>query len=191
MTFPSVSFAPPIAELLKSAPPCDLGPGTPNKAAHPLLAALTPESIVAPREPANREMALACLAGLWLLHNDLDKSHRISQEIENPTGSFWHGIMHRREGDFANAKYWFRRVGRHPVFPALADGAARLARASADPRAASSIDKKEWDPFAFVDLCERARTGPPPLREFCQIVQRREWELLFDYCYREAVGKSG
>ena len=53
-------------------------------------------------------MAACCLAGVWLLHDYLDESHTISQRIDTPSGSFWHGIMHRREGDFSNAKYWFR-----------------------------------------------------------------------------------
>ena len=64
-------------------------------------------------------MALACMAGLWLRHDFLDESHRISQDLENPSGSYWHGIMHRRELDFSNAKYWFRRVGMHRVFEPL------------------------------------------------------------------------
>ena len=59
-------------------------------------------------------------AGLWLLAGELDKSHAISQASDSPAGSFWHGIMHRREGDFGNAKYWFRRVGKHSVLTSLA-----------------------------------------------------------------------
>ena len=64
-------------------------------------------------QPArHRELARACLAGLWLYHDFLDEAHRISQSLHGREGSYWHGIMHRREGDFANAKYWFHRVGR-------------------------------------------------------------------------------
>lgn len=34
----------------------------------------------------------ALMAGLWLYADQLDASHVISQEMENPTGSFWHAI---------------------------------------------------------------------------------------------------
>jgi hypothetical protein len=53
------------------------------------------------------------------LAGDIERSHSISQNIENLEGSFLHGMMHRREGDFSNAKYWFRRVGNHPVIEQL------------------------------------------------------------------------
>ena len=59
-------------------------------------------------------------AALWLIAGELDRSHKISQKFETPDGSYWHGIMHRREGDFWNAKYWFRHAGQHPVFEQLA-----------------------------------------------------------------------
>ena len=67
--------------------------------------------------------ALAAVSGLLLWNGNLDRSHTISQGIENPTGSYWHGIMHRMEGDYWNAKYWFRRVGRHPAMSRLRDAA--------------------------------------------------------------------
>ena len=54
-------------------------------------------------------------AALWLYADDLDRSHRICQQIDDATGSFWHGIMHRREGDFDNSRYWFNKVGDHPA----------------------------------------------------------------------------
>ncbi|MGB1126733.1 MAG: hypothetical protein ACPG4Q_16145, partial [Phycisphaeraceae bacterium] len=41
----------------------------------------------------------AIKAGLWLYVDELDRSHEYSQSIHTPTGSFWHAIMHRREGD--------------------------------------------------------------------------------------------
>src|SRR5437879_1070257 len=54
-------------------------------------------------------------AGLWLYVDDLKRSHRVSQGIEGQTGALWHGIMHRREGDFSNCHHWMRRAAGHPL----------------------------------------------------------------------------
>ena len=77
------------------------------------LDALTIDSAFAHAHVVDQDMAQCCFAAVWLLHDELDQSHRISQDVDTPTGSFWHGIMHRREGDFSNSKYWFARIGRH------------------------------------------------------------------------------
>ena len=186
MHFHPEACPPAVANLLASAGLNELGVGPPDESRRAALEALAPESLVEPVKPADRQMALACLAGLWLAHDFLDESHRISQDIETPTGSFWHGIMHRREGDFENAKYWFRRVGQHPIFDDLRLEAARLAReAGKVPEAAYLADQTEWDPFQFVDLCRRAIDGPVAL---CMKIQKREWELLFADCYKKAKG---
>jgi hypothetical protein len=190
MHFNPRAYAPPVAGLLDRAGLNELGRSTPDESRRAALAALRPESLVEPEKPADRPMTLACLAGLWLAHDFLDESHKISQDIETPTGSFWHGIMHRREGDFENAKYWFRRVRQHPIFDDLRLHAARLAReAGKVPEAAYLLDQAEWDPFKFVDLCRVAVDGPEPLRTLCMKVQNSEWELLFAYCYEKARGK--
>ncbi|MEI7577164.1 MAG: hypothetical protein WCK51_09735 [Armatimonadota bacterium] len=65
-----------------------------------------------------------CLtAAIYLYADDLDSAHIEAQRDEaDPESAYWHGIMHRREGDFSNANYWFRRtstlraqVGSDPV----------------------------------------------------------------------------
>jgi len=102
--FDPAIYGPTVAELLRGARLAPLGPGTPDQAVRPQLAALTPERVFAPHPVHDRKMAEACLAGLWLLHDFLDEAHTISQDIDTPTGSYWHGVMHRREPDAANAK---------------------------------------------------------------------------------------
>ena len=59
------------------------------------------------------------LAGLYLYFSCWDDAHRVAQDIETPEGSYWHAIVHRQEPDPGNAAYWFRHLGRHPIFPAL------------------------------------------------------------------------
>ena len=94
-----------------------LGPGQLNEQYHAQLSDLRIETAFAGIH--DHDMASCCLAGLWLLHGFLDESHKISQDIETTAGSYWHALMHRREPDFSNAAYWFRRVDRHPpVVPA-------------------------------------------------------------------------
>jgi hypothetical protein len=177
----------PAAELFAPERLNELGPGTPNQKLRSQLEALSPETLVAPHALARRTMAAACLAGLWLYHDFLDESHSISQEIETAEGSYWHGLMHRREPDFGNAKYWFRRVGRHPIGLELAQAARKLAQAApADAATRFLGEQADWDHFQFVDLCQAASTGRSPSAQLCRKIQQREWQLLFDYCYRLA-----
>ena len=43
--------------------------------------------------------------------NDLGMAHDQIQDLEgNQTAAYLHGIIHRREGDFRNANYWFRQA---------------------------------------------------------------------------------
>lgn len=141
------------------------------------------------QQPADADMAACCLAGAWLVHDHLDESHQFSQAIDTTSGSFWHAILHRREGDFSNAKYWFRHVGQHSVFDSLGQRAAELAAVrGAETAIKKLITNGAWDPFAFVDLCQAATGGQTDARELCLDIQQAEWELLFEHCYRAAVG---
>jgi hypothetical protein len=172
--FDPSSYPPAIAALWAADPLPELGPGRMDVGALPALAALTPETIAASIH--DREAALGSLSGLWLVFDFLAESHRISQDLHTWYGSYWHGIMHRREPDPDNAKYWFRRVAKNPIYEALGPDAAELGM------------KGGWDPFAFVDRCERERGTQSDGELLCRRTQVREMKLLFDWCYRKAAG---
>ena len=164
-----------------------LDAGKPIKSSEPALRALTIDRAFADKKIADHDMAACCLAGVWLLHDYLDESHNVSQGIDTPSGSFWHGIMHRREGDFSNAKYWFRRVGTHPVLDRVAES---LQNAGASGNTSASFGEtrlREYDPFDFVDRCQAIARGKSNERELCLDIQQAEWECLFDHCYRTAI----
>jgi hypothetical protein len=190
MVFTPSAYGPSVEAILNGAPLCALGPGKPKAARRTALEALAPETIVEPHALVDRTMAQCCLAGLWLRHDFLDESHAISQQIKTPSGSYWHAIMHRREPDFGNSKYWFHRVGPHPVFEPLCAAARELAIDSRAGKATGALARQsQWDPFEFVDLCQRATDESSPLYSLCQQIQQREWELLFAYCHDRAAGR--
>lgn len=181
-----------VSRLLAENRKCALGPGTPNPAVYALLADAKAVDVVP--DARYPELAACCLSGLWLWHDYLDESHEISQDLHSAEGSYWHGIMHRREPDYSNAKYWYRRVGDHPIFPALLDNATLVAAEfDLDEPARALLNKSSWDPDAFVDLCAdvaRGRSTSRDSQSFCQEIATLEWQLLFDHCFRLAGSDS-
>jgi hypothetical protein len=165
-----------------------LDAGRPDRSMRSALERATLAAAFAHARVVDRDMAGCCLAGVWLLHDFLDESHAISQNIDTPSGSFWHGIMHRREGDYSNAKYWFRHVGFHDVLIELGERAVKLPHETDSGGVAAEIAPfVNFDPLAMVDASQAAlRTGGAAER-FCRRVQQAEWELLFDHCYRRAI----
>jgi hypothetical protein len=165
-----------------------LGPGTPVSDVREDLRKLSLQKAFSHTEIKNRDMAECCLSAIWLLFNCLEESHTRSQGIPTTTGSYWHGIMHRREGDFFNSKYWFQRVKKHPIFPKLQTVSKEAAEETASH---PSIDflktQSEWDPFKYIDLCEACLSGRSTHENLAQQIQQYEWELLFNYCYRNAI----
>jgi len=53
-------------------------------------------------------------------------AHAIAQEIEDRTGSWIHAYLHRKEGDLANAGYWYRRAGKPAADDALEEEWGRI-----------------------------------------------------------------
>lgn len=175
---------PEIQPLLAADRLMGLGPGTPNLAVKPALLRLE-QSL--PAKARDRGAAQACMAGLWLLHDFFDESHSISQDLATAEGSYWHGILHRREPDYWNAKYWFRRAPTHAIHAHLHEAAISLVKDARSPVGCDFLlTQKKWSPSAFVDLCEMAARGDETLVLLCRRIQQREWELLFRYCREQA-----
>jgi hypothetical protein len=87
--------------------------------------------------------------------DDIHAAHAIFQEEDNFFASYGHGMMHRREGDFWNANYWFRRARnpRHLCFPG------------------------NRSPSEITALCEQALNNPKMLEETI-LVLHQEWALV-------------
>ncbi len=136
------------------------------------LAGLFPE--------AGRPARLALVAGLFQLFDHWDAGHNAAQRAEDQGESavsgYWHGIAHRREPDSANATYWFRRVGRHPV----SEPVAAAVRPVLEPRpalAARLAPRGLWEPNAFSEYCTSPRGCDEPM---ARRLQRIEMAVLLD-----------
>ena len=142
----------------------------------------------------NTTFGEAIKSGLLLWNDALDASHTISQGLADQTGSYWHGIMHRREPDYPNSKYWFGRVGTHPIFPELRECALELFKETSNPsdtlaEIGRTIEGQEnWDAYQFIDWCQAAEgDSGSDVTRFLQQVQAEEIKLLLAYSYRNAV----
>ena len=173
--------------LMDTAELADLGPGPRpgvelEGAIEEKLRALFEKSKI----PMRNQGLIRALILLW--HDHLESAHRIAQDIETADGSFVHGIMHRREPDYGNAKYWFRRVGSHPAFAQLAERSSSvLEEKRATPLHDQLIGNGQWDAMRFVDACEEAaRKGKSaPEYQLLRRIQQIESETLIEtFCSR-------
>jgi len=68
------------------------------------------QSTTGAEAPAGLDPALRALwhdaRGEW------DEAHTLAQEAGGSDGAWVHAYLHRKEGDAANAGYWYRRAGR-------------------------------------------------------------------------------
>ena len=117
-------------------------------------------------------------AALLYAYDGIDESHRIVQELVSGYASYWHGMLHRREGDFENSRYWYRRTGRLGVFSEM------HARASAVSPLMGRQDN--WDPYLLVGQCEQARFGGDVDQKELVGLQKVEFDVMFEHLWRGA-----
>lgn len=168
-----------LTPLLATTEPPALGPQR-RPAAWSLAEVIrrTDEALAA--APLDDEAASLVRSLVLLWHDHLDASHELSQDLHSADGSFLHGLMHRREPDFGNAAYWFRRVGDHPVYPRLADQVAALPDRSEFKSKLTAGGR--WQPLAMIDACEAVEVEAADAgdADFLRTVQACEYRLLLE-----------
>jgi hypothetical protein len=116
--------------------------------------------------------------GLLYALDAIHEAHIFFQEDSGDLAAYWHGMMHRREGDFDNARYWFRRAGTQPFFA--------VAHSAAAAHSPDMARQSSWDPYLFTGQCEQAKFGAENVAELLAL-QRVEFDAAFDYTWRQAV----
>jgi hypothetical protein len=173
LQFDSEHFGPVFRPLLAVERIPELGPGRPEEthrnALHDAVRRGFDHSSV-----KHQAAAKAFMAGMWLLFDFLDESHEISQSLPDEWGAYWHGIMHRREPDAWNSKYWFRRVRTNPIAASLKIKAQEF-----------GYDYR--DPLVFVDDCERQRGKGDEHERRLRLVQLAEIRLLLKHHFDAAT----
>ncbi len=147
------------------------------------------------------DYTMAFKSTLYLMNEDLDKSHTLSQDLENETGSYLHSIMHRMEPDYSNAKYWVRQFGKHPIFTELQQKVQAFLH---DEIMLDTIENKkvkfileqminqsDWDPILFIDAVQACLSTGVVDVESERILMKIQWiEMLstLHYSYHKSCG---
>ena len=160
-----------------------------------LLSVLEPKQLVS--HVGSPAEGLSLKAGLYMIHDYLDAAHELAQQSDelghSATAPYWHGIMHRREPDYDNARYWFRRVGSHPIFPEIGSEVGEMLSDksfAAHLRFARVLDGRgHWDAMAFIDLCEWCGTACDDRAQAAARLQEVEMRRLLEFTCRAAQGE--
>jgi hypothetical protein len=173
-----------------------LPPLTPERMWHPgldaLITAISPDELTGGRPDGLRSVQ-AWKASLHLWNDSLEPAHQLVQNLETTTGSALHGILHRRERDYGNAKYWFHRAGDHPAFHGLQvrvieflEEIRRTEGIPAGPAGAalqSMSGQGAWNSYLFCDAVEivETRIGDDTARAVLETIQQLELEAVMRY----------
>ena len=138
------------------------------------IRAATVEQLTGQPDLADRAELVRAI--LFYANDALSEAHTIVQQAPGGIASYLHGIVHRREEDFDNARHWFRSAGELPFFAAL----QRAGAAHSEDVAKQTT----WDPYLFAGLCERHKYGARSSLKVLAELQKAEFRTLLDYTFR-------
>ncbi|WP_052476179.1 hypothetical protein [Cohnella kolymensis] len=188
MTFETQSV--PLIARLESRK--NLPPLSPAHIWHPGLdaeIAALPEADLAAGRPDGELSAPAWKAALHLWNDSLEAAHSLIEHLDTQTGSAVHGIIHRREGDYDNARYWVRRTGDHPAYHSLQIRVQaqlrqqRLPAGAVGEALAAMIGQGSWNPYLFTNVIEiqETRSSDDTARHILEQLQQLELEAMLRY----------
>lgn len=135
----------------------------------PLTPPAKPTSPILTAQISSLSLHPSLEAALHILNNDLPSAHFLVRHMQAPpayAGMFLHGILHRVEGDYDNARAWYKNVAGSEVFDEVWEGGEGEAR--------GFIGRVE----GFVKKGEGEREG-------LERESLREIEAVVEYCRRK------
>ncbi len=79
-----------------------------------------PAFIASLSNPLPPEKASLPVQALWHdAKGDWQQAHRLIDQLDDPIACHVHAYLHRKEGDAANALYWYHRAGKTPYAGSL------------------------------------------------------------------------
>ena len=131
-----------------------------NSDASQMARDLVPRLTPGRRQPELTDLISRCpcppeaKAGMYLLNGDWERAHTTSQGLDSPAAAYWHALVHRHEPNYANSKYWLRRVGSSPIHAKLLHALEETGKRSL------AAPNGTWDAIRFTDLyADRAHDG--------------------------------
>ena len=127
-------------------------------------------------------------AMLWLRVGIIEPAHVIVQNGTTPLASYLHGVVHRLEGDYWNAKYWFRQVNDKQMLQSLSNCVFAWVEEVALLDIATGlkiIKGKVFSPAEFVSAHEHLSTKPNPSIQHTEAMERIAW-IEWDSLWRIA-----
>ncbi len=137
---------------------------------------------------SNKRSSELLHSALLLMVGDLEGSHTISQSINTQQGSYLHGMMHRRENDFSNAKYWFHRSPTINVFPNAISFLDKDTVTTLCQKA--NVSSQQLDAFVLTDLHRKVATDAAQvdLMDSVRQISWQEWRVLVSELLRGDAG---
>ena len=160
--------------------------GKPNAAGKKAVEALTKRDMKDAKDPKSLPLVQGAL---YLCFDCWKEAHELADAHEGTAAGHWlHAIVHRREPDAGNSKYWYAKVkAPAPLFQAIGKEALNLLKqqpvAGLVPLAEKLESSGTWEPAAFVDLCDQFKEEDPdsPAYRTLARIQEIEWRGLAEY----------
>ncbi len=168
----------------------------PDRSSMARLTSTKLHDLFSPKPVANEEAARCVFAGLSFLCGSGAAVEKVCKSSPSKEALYWRAIACRKAAQADQAKAMFHQVDGHAIYDELSRGALELIGLGSDKQLGtiSEIVKQTgtWEPRAFTDLFEQARTGKVSdlaVKTTCQI-QQLEVQLPLKHCHDAAIGAA-